>query len=501
MSDKNSSKIPPKILQIGLIIVCLTSIIWLNSIDFAIASESAQQRHVLSRLTFGVTSSETARLENMGFENYIQSQLDPSSIDESSKLEDYLDELDLVNRDLTELSQQNVALRRRARKPDLPAKQKQKARKAYRNFTKRLLDESGDAHLARAIFSERQLQEVMVDFWFNHFNVHAQKGDTKVWVNDYEDRIRTHALGNFYDLLLATAKHPAMLVYLDNKDSTAPNSPAGKKNQRGLNENYAREVMELHTLGIDGGYTQDDVIALAKILTGWTIDRDGKHGSDGFYFNPRRHDPEDKVFLGRTITANGVREGEEALQILASHPATAQSIGYKLAQYFVADEPPTSLVNLLAQKFANSRGDIKLVLDTLIHSSEFNDPQYYGQKFKTPYQYLASLVRMGEIKDPDLKRVRGMLYQLSMPVFQCVTPNGYKNIKAAWLNPQAMLQRVSLATAISRGVLDENSKPKRETVEQNMGQISAATKQVVDKTSSKGLGTALIMGSPEAMYR
>ena len=308
-------------------------------------------------------------------------------------------------------------------------------------------------------------------------------------------------MGNFYELLLATAQHPAMLIYLDNKENTAPDSPVGKKRKLGLNENYARELMELHTLGVDGGYSQDDVIALARIFTGWGIDRKGERGDKtGFLFYVKRHDQQEKMFLGQKIAANGMKEGKQALRILANHPATAHYISYKLAQYFVADQPPESLVNNLTQEFINSKGNIRLVMDALIHSQEFNDPQYYGQKFKTPYQYLTSLVRLSEIKQPNFARIRGMLFQLSMPIHMCRTPDGYDNQQSTWLNPQAMLQRTSLATAIANGTLNKNSPIEISRIEQNLGIISSRTKKVVEKTPVH-LRAALMMGSPEAMYR
>ena len=341
----------------------------------------------------------------------------------------------------------------------------------------------------------------MVDFWFNHFNVYLDKGAIRFWLSDYEERIRANALGNFRDLLAVTAKHPAMLIYLDNRKNTAPNSPGGLKIKQGLNENYARELMELHTLGVDGGYTQDDVIVLARILTGWGLDiHSKKENKQGFFFYKNRHDRQEKVFLGNQIPAGGMEQGERALDILASHPATARHISYKLAQYFVADEPPSSLVDLLTRQFLDSQGDIKVVLNTLIHSQEFNSSQYYQQKFKTPYQYLVSLVRMGEIEQPNLKRIQGMLKQLSMPVYMYPPPTGYSNTQSAWLNPQGMLQRTSLATAIANGNLNKNYTVKPKKLKANLGEISQHTKRVIAKSPPK-LRSALMMGSPQAMYR
>ena len=483
-------------------IVVLSSILWLSWTNFAVANESsALQRHILSRLTFGATSTEIEQINKLGSEAYIQAQLEPQTIKELPILEDYLASLDTVNREGIEMQKELVVLNRKRSRVKPSDKRWQQLTQKIRKLRSGALHEAMNAHLARAVYSERQLQEVMVDFWFNHFNVDAQKGEVKIWMNDYENQVRQFALGNFYDLLLATAKHPAMLVYLDNHKNTAPESPVGKKSEWGLNENYARELMELHTMGVDGGYTQDDVIALARIFTGWGIDRWGKKGEkNGFFFFDNRHDNREKLFLGHKIVPNGMQEGERALDILVARPATARFISYKLAQYFVADEPPESLVNQLATEFSNSRGNIKLVMDTLIHSQEFNDPQYFERKFTTPYQYLVSLVRMGEIEQPNFKRIRGMLFQLSMPIYQCSTPNGYANTKSAWLNPQAILQRTSFATAISNGTLNQESEIVQSRLKQNLGEISVTTNKAIYKTRPF-LKKALMMGSPEAMYR
>ena len=459
------------------------------------------QKHILSKLSFGVTSTELKQVAQTGIEAYIQSQLEPQSINESSQLENYLYQLGSINRNPIELNQNAIALRKKLKNFQLSSEQQQEIQQEIGKLNIGTINKVADAHLLRAIYSNRQLQEVMVDFWFNHFNVYAQKDAVKFWLYDYENQIRTHALGNFYDLLLATAKHPAMLMYLDNQMNTAPDSPAGKMHNRGLNENYARELMELHTLGVDGGYSQDDVIALARIFTGWSTEKKEKKGEQqGFFFFASRHDRQDKVFLGQQILADGIKEGEQALKILANHPATAHHISYELAQYFVADQPPESLVNHLAKKFLDSQGNIQLVMDALIHSQEFNDSQYFGQKFKTPYQYLVSLVRLGEIQQPNLKRLRGMLFQLSMPTYGCVSPDGYSNTQAAWLNPQAMLQRTGFARAIAKGILNQNSRVESQQLAQNLGAISPHTKQVIEQTPVK-LRTALMMGSPEAMYR
>ena len=472
---------------------------WQNKVN-AIAQLPSHTRHILERLSFGITSEQIEQVEDVGIEAYIQSQLASQLVSESPVLNEYLNQLNSIGRNPIEIQKKQIALRKKLDDPKLSNEQHTKASEELSDLRNKITNEAVNSRLARAIYSNRQLQEVMVDFWFNHFNVYIDKGVIRFWLSDYEDRIRNNALGNFRDLLEVTAKHPVMQVYLDNKFNVAPNSPKGLKSKEGLNENYARELMELHTLGVDGGYTQDDVIVLARIFTGWGVNLYSDKKEMGFVYYENRHDPQNKVFLGHQISANGIKEAEKALDILANHPATAQNISYKLAQYFVADEPPSSLVDLLTQQFLDSKGDIKTVLNTLIHSSEFNSSQYYKQKFKTPYQYLISLVRMGEIEQPNLKRIRGMLQQLSMPVYKCASPTGYENTRSAWLNPQAMLQRTSLAIAIANGNLNKNYKIKPQQLKANLGEISQHTKQVIAKSPQR-LRSALMMGSPQAMYR
>lgn len=491
-------------LQHWILILLLGSIVWFgwqNQVNAIAEVSSASTRHILERLSFGVTSQQMQQVEDVGIEAYIQSQLDPQLVSESPVLKNYLSQLDYVNRQPAEIQKKDIALRKQLDNPKLSDEQHTKASKQRGDLRRKITGEVINSRLARAIYSDRQLQEVMVDFWFNHFNVYVNKGAIRFWLSDYEKQIRNNAFGNFRDLLAVTAKHPAMQIYLDNKFNVAPNSPRGLKTNDGLNENYARELMELHTLGVDGGYTQDDVIVLARIFTGWGVDiYSNKENKQGFVFYKNRHDPQDKVFLGHQISASGIEEGERALDILASHPATARNISYKLAQYFVADDPPSSLVDSLTQQFLDSEGNIKVVLNALIQSPEFNSPEYYKQKFKTPYQYLISLVRMGEIEQPNMKRLRGMLSKLSMPLYECVSPTGYKNTRSTWLNPQAMLQRTSLAVAIAKGSLNENYRVKPQQLQANLGKVSQHTRQVIAK-SNKKLRPSIMMGSPQAMYR
>lgn len=313
------------------------------------------------------------------------------------------------------------------------------------------------AKLLRSIYSERQLQEVMTDFWFNHFNVFLNKDADQHYTTSYErDVIRPHALGKFRDLLIATAESPAMLFYLDNWSSIGPNSKAagGGNNRspdpkRGLNENYAREIMELHTLSVDGGYSQNDIIELAKVLTGWTIENPSQGG--GFIFDPRKHEPGDKHVLGMTIHENGQKEGMEILDKLAGSPQTAHFIAKKLAQRFVADDPPPALVNRLADRFLQTEGDIREVLQKLFTSPEFWSPQSYRAKVKTPLEFVVSAMRASGVEVTNPGPLIQTLAKMGEPLYQMQPPTGYPMRADYWINSDALLDRLNFAIQMSNG--------------------------------------------------
>jgi uncharacterized protein (DUF1800 family) len=320
-------------------------------------------------------------------------------------------------------------------------------------------NELQQAKLLRALYSERQLQEVMTDFWFNHFNVYLNKDNDQYLVTAYErDVIRPHALGKFKDLLVATAQSPAMLYYLDNWLSMGPKSPAAvaatAKNKPGqaipgLNENYGREIMELHTLSVNGGYTQHDVTELARVLSGWTI-QPLEQGA-AFQFDPKKHDPGDKVVLDQTIPENGVNEGMQALDMLAHHPNTARFIARKLAIRFVADDPPPPLVDRLAQKFLATDGDIREVLRTLFKSPEFWSARTYRDKVKTPFEFVVSSLRATGTDLNNPGAALGWLNRMGMPLYQMVPPTGYSMTASTWMNSEALVDRMNYALALSNG--------------------------------------------------
>jgi len=310
-----------------------------------------------------------------------------------------------------------------------------------------------EAKILRAVYSEHQLQELLVDFWFNHFNVYMDKGADRYIVTSYErDAIRPHVLGKFYDLLLATAKSPAMLFYLDNWESVAPEqTPArGPKNRakRGLNENYGRELLELHTLGVDGGYTQKDVIEVARCFTGWTIANQRKGGD--FEYNDKVHDKGQKTVLGNVISAGGgMGDGLQVLSILAHRPATAHFICLRLAQRFVADNPPPSLVNRMADTFIKSDGDLRRVMETMIYSGEFFSPGCYRAKVKTPFEMVVSALRATGADVTSAFLLNNQIQHLGEPLYRKVEPNGYPIANADWVSSASLLDRLNFALALA----------------------------------------------------
>ncbi len=344
----------------------------------------------------------------------------------------------------------------------------------------RTLDELTQAKLLRIVLSERQLQEVMTDFWFNHFNVFAPKDSDQWYTTSYErDVIRPHALGKFRDLLLATAQSPAMMVYLDNWLSIGPNSlangvdptkPNSRPGKRGLNENYGREIMELHTLGVKGGYTQADVTALSAILTGWSVDRPNQGGP--FLFDPKKHEPGPKHWLGYTIDEAGnisgqpiapslvqaiarvnglpgMKQGIAALVLLAASPQTAHFLSFQLAQRFLADDPPPALVDRLAGTYLASDGDIRTVLRALLQSPEFNSHRCFRTKVKTPEEFLASAFRATLTDPQNPGALAARLNDMGQPLYRALPPIGYSVTADHWMNTQSLLARLNFADQLT----------------------------------------------------
>jgi uncharacterized protein (DUF1800 family) len=345
---------------------------------------------------------------------------------------------------------------------------------ALNNPEQVVVNELMQAKLLRAIYSERQLDEVMTDFWFNHFNVFINKGADHYLLTSYErDAIRPHVLGKFEDLLVATAKSPAMLFYLDNWLSVGPDSeialgiaphhpnrygygpgpnnrPKGKgKQASGLNENYGRELMELHTLSVNGGYTQKDVTEVAKVFTGWTLEQPKKGGD--FRFEPRMHEPGDKMVLGHRIKQNGENEGLEVLHLLAHNPKTAHFISQKLAMRFVSDNPPATLVDRMTQAFLKKDGDIREVLRTMFKSPEFWSSDTYRAKVKTPLEFVVSAVRASGAEVDDARALVGTLNNMGMMPYGMMPPTGYSMKADVWVNSSALLGRMNFALGLAAG--------------------------------------------------
>jgi len=343
---------------------------------------------------------------------------------------------------------------------------------ALRNPQQVVTEELVDSKLLRAIYSERQLQEVMTDFWFNHFNVFIGKGADRYLLTSYErDVIRPHAFGKFEDLLVATAQSPAMLFYLDNWLSVGPNSdvangipkrngrfpqrnpPAVRTNKKrgGLNENYGRELLELHTLGVNGGYTQNDVTEAARVFTGWTLKEPRQGG--GFVFDERKHEPGPKLVLGHRIKPAGEKEGLLLLHILAHHPATAKFICTKIAMRFVSDDPPPDLVDRMARTFLKKDGDIREVLKTMLDSPQFWTDGQYRAKVKTPLEFVVSSLRATGADVSDPMPVSRQLQNMGMPLYGAQPPTGYSTKAEAWVNSSALLGRMNFALALTAGKL------------------------------------------------
>ena len=499
--------------------------------------------HVLNRVGFGPAPGEVDRIREMGLDAYIEQQLNPSTLSDSAlaaRLADFKT-LSMSTRDLAREYYVPALMRRRAAQraqgaaaanPDMqmqPAQPAQTARQEERLVLTELMQQK----VLRAAYSERQLEEVMVDFWFNHFNVFAGKGQTRVYLTEYErDAIRPHVFGKFRDLLGAVAESPAMLFYLDNWQSSAPDSAEtmGRRGRgafrrpqpptqaqpqnrrRGINENYARELMELHTLGVDGGYTQKDVQEVARAFTGWTIDMPRQGG--GFRFEPRMHDDGEKTVLGTRIRSGGGRQdAETVLDLLAKHPSTARFIATKLARRFVADEPPALLVDRAAARFRETGGDIREVVRTILTSRELFAASAYRAKVKTPFEFVASAVRATGVDLRDGMALVQALRQLGMPLYMCQPPTGYSDKADAWVNTGALLNRMNFAVALSGNALGPGSGRSRrlasalpltgdEIVRNALaGEVSNATAETVAKATSEPQRIALLLGSPDFQKR
>ncbi|MEP7342396.1 MAG: DUF1800 domain-containing protein [Acidobacteriota bacterium] len=496
-------------------------------------SEEQKTNHLLDRITYGARPGDIERVTRMGWEKYLDEQLHPDRISDQAVTEKLknIESIHLSNAELANYYPPPQVLREalKAKGMELPAaagnqpsagQMPDADQRAKRREVQKTLKEMGykqpqqvaielqQSKILRAAYSEKQLQEVMADFWFNHFNVYLQKGADRVLTTSYErDVIRPHVFGKFEDLLKATAESPAMLFYLDNWQSAAPNPqmiarrekamarrqalqgnggnggrfadrpintrkmdrmpndkmPADqgqemqaqlnnngkiKRPVRGLNENYAREIMELHTLGVEGGYTQKDVQEVARCLTGWTL-RNPRAGAE-FFFNPMIHDDGEKTVLGKKISAGGgQKDGYAVIHLLATHPSTARFISTKLARKFVNDTPPQGLVDRMAQTFQKTDGDIREVLRTMFTSPEFFAAENFRAKIKTPFEMTVSAVRAVGAETNGGPQFHRWIAQMGEGLFMAQPPTGYADVAENWVNAGALLERMNFALALA----------------------------------------------------
>ncbi|MBA3269121.1 MAG: DUF1800 domain-containing protein [Acidobacteria bacterium] len=443
-------------------LTCLILLAWVPAMTGApveVPNDDAAIAHALNRLAFGVRPGDVERIKSKGLGRWIDEQLRQEGVIDDA-LQSRLAKLTTLTLDASTIATDIYLPARRERRQRRqqasqmePTDQPKSAQiaSAARQDQRRVFAELAEAKLLRAIHSERQLEEVLVDFWFNHFNVFARKGQTEVYITEYErDAIRPRVFGTFRDLLGATAKSPAMLVYLDNWQSAAPNTAIQARTPgrtRGINENYARELLELHTLGVDGGYSQEDVVNVARAFTGWTV---GRPGETGFRFAPAMHDRGAKKVLGQTLPANGgINDGERVLDIVAAHPATAKHIAFKLAQRFVSDDPPTTVVERAAHTFQSTSGNLREVIRTIVTSPEFFGKEHRLAKVKTPFEFVVSAMRAtgAELRQPQ--RVVRALAEMGMPLYLCQPPTGYAETADAWVSSGALVNRINFAVALA----------------------------------------------------
>jgi uncharacterized protein (DUF1800 family) len=406
-----------------------------------------------NRLSWGASTSSVEQFRQQGWHKALAIQLHPTAQPLPPVLQAQIDSMTISSTPLPELVRRMEQQRKDADGIQVD-EAKKVAQQAYQQELNRLQREAGTRHLLRALYSPNQLQEEMTWFWLNHFSVHQGKSNLRAMLGDYEESaVRAHALGNFRDLLAAVVMHPAMLRYLDNDQNALGH----------LNENFARELMELHTLGVDGGYTQHDVQELARVLTGVGINQGTTNPgqkkdlqsyyvrSGLFEFNPARHDFGDKVLLDKPIRGRGLDEVGDALDRLALHPATAHFLSRKLALYWLSDTPPEALVQRMALRYLQSRGDIATTLEALFSAPEFAAAS--GQKFKDPMRYVVSAVRLAYDQKPVLNvgPMLNWLNRMGEPLYGRVTPDGYNLLSSAWDSPGQMATRFEIAKAIGSG--------------------------------------------------
>ena len=460
------------------------------------ANDAGTIAHVLKRIAFGPRRSDWQRAEQLGAEGYVRWQLQPESIADS-QVNGKLDRLPTLTMDIGELYRDYPPPQLAQRLMRQDEELDEEARRRLAQQSRIPLQELGAARMVRAIESEKQLNEVLVDFWFNHFNVFSNKGQVRHLISTYErDAIRPHVFGSFRRMLGAVAHSPAMLVYLDNWQSAAeedrdvagaapqarndavedairrmrgggmvnPRQMQQMQRQRrqqqrrnrppGLNENYARELMELHTLGVDGGYDQEDVREVARALTGWTLTLGARNVDEpGFVFRPDWHDAEEKTILGTTLPeGRGLEDGEDVLDMLAAHPSTATFVATKLCRKFIADDPPGSLVDTVAGTFLRTQGNLRATTAAVLLSDEFLGPEYRGVKVKSPMEFVASAARALEVPVDTNGQLGRTLRRLGAPLYGASPPTGYPDTAEDWTSANAILARMEIGSTLATAV-------------------------------------------------
>lgn len=430
--------------------------------------------HVLNRLAFGPKPGQVDEVTRTGWKQWVEAQLHPETINDSAiaaRLEAYPS----LTMDLTQVQDEYQP----QDKPDRSDPKDVKRFNQERNRLRAdLRNELYESVLLRAVYSERQLQEVIVEFWRNHFNIELRK--VEMLGNHYEENVlRAHAFGKFEDLLLATAKHPAMLVYLDNHVSRA----------NSLNENYARELMELHTLGVDNYYKQKDVIELARILTGWSCGYGRAPGKDAgkgsreyqFTFNARNHDASPATVVGFTVDGKGgMADGEAVIRYLAHHEGTARFLCFKLCRYLLRDEPPSELVEQVTEVFRATDGDLREVYRAIIFSDHFIDPVNYRCKFKTPFEFTVSALRATDAQVREPRQVLRALSIMGQEIYECIEPTGYYDQTEAWLDPGVMVYRWDFAIRLVSGKVGGVKIPEATTAAWDRAPASLRARQIID---------------------
>lgn len=472
---------------------------------------------LLNRITWGVNPTSWAQAEGLGTDRYLERQLHPGAAALPEAIQAQIAGMTIAQQSLTQLVQ-STELARKAADAIANDDEKKVAQQAYQQELNRLAREAATRSLLRDLYSSNQLQEQMSWFWMNHFNVHQGKHNLRAMMGDYEERaIRPHALGKFRDLLSATVHHPAMLRYLDNEQNAAGH----------INENYARELMELHTLGVNSGYSQRDVQELARILTGVGVnlgttapsvrkELQSQYVRQGlFEFNPNRHDYADKQFLGQTVRGRGLAELDEAVDRLSRAPATARFVSRKMATFFIGDAPSNGLVEQLAQTFQRTDGDIAATLDTLFKSGEFH--RSLGREFKDPIHYVVSAVRLAYDDKVILNAgpMLNWLNRMAQPLYGRQTPDGYPMIESAWASPGQMTTRFEIAKAIGSGSAGlfktDGPQPTERAAFPQLANglyfqylqrtLSPATRRALDQAGSPQEWNTFLLSSPEMMHR